>query len=273
MFFLPLAAFLFQDVKPVHPAPDAVVATIDGAPITAAEIDPYLWDRYSRAVIDEMVGHRLIAAEAKRKGVSASDAEVKALVDQQIASIKANIPPGQTLETFLQSPEVGGLGRLNLVARSSILVDKLAGLEFKPDGYVKVATMVFRTTGDTTDALSKAIKSADAAYASLQAGKAWETVLRQYEKDPRIVANGGLVGWKAEGAFPASVQTSFASLKPLGYTKPTQTPNGIQIFRILARGAASSPTDLAELKAQYVASARASVMARLRSAAKVEVKK
>lgn len=272
MFPLTLAAFLFQDAKPVHPAPDAVVATIDGAPITAAEIDPYLWERYSRAVIDEMVGHRLIAAEAKRKAVTATDAEVKALVDQQIASVKANLPPGETLESVLRSPAVGGMGRLELVARSSILVDKLAGLDFKPDGYVKVATIVFPTNGDTTDALTKAIKNADTAYASLGAGKSWETVLRQYEKDDRVVKSGGLIGWKAEGAFPASVQASFATLKPLGYTKPTQTPNGIQIFRILARGASSSSTDLAELKAQYVAGARAGVVARLRAAAKVEVK-
>lgn len=256
---------------PAKPASDAVIATVDGAAITAAEIEPYLWAWKAREVARELADHRMIAAEAQRKGIAVTDAEVKAKIDEQLAQVKSSLPEGQTLEQFLQS-RGADMSRIALAARSAILVDRLAEKEFKPEGYMKVSTLVFRTTGDTTDALSKAIKSADGAYASLQAGKPWDTVLRTYEKDPRILSNGGLVGWKSVDAFPESVRAQLATLKPMGFTKPTQTQNGIQIFRLNARGGAASPTDLAELKSQYVQGARQTIVPKLRQTAKIEIK-
>ena len=274
MLALPIAALAlaFQGLTPpVHPAPTAVVATIDGAPLTAGEVDPYLWDWRSRAVIDELVNHRIVAAEASRKNVTATDAEVKAKMDEQLADIATRVPAGGSVESFVQA-QLGGMSHLALVARSSVLVDKLAELEFKPETYVKVATMVFRTADDSTTSLGKAIKSADSAYAALQAGKPWNAVLRQYETNPTALERNGEIGWRAVPVFPEAIRTGLATLKPLGYTKPTQTPSGIQIFRLLARGGTATPGELAELRRQYLEGSRASLVARLRAAAKVEVK-
>ncbi len=256
---------------PPRPAPDVVVATVDGAPITAADVEAYLWAWKSREVVSEIANHRMIAAEAARLKLEATDAEVKAKIDEQLAALKGNLPQGQTMEAYLQE-KIGGMSHLALIARSAILVEKIAGAEFKPEKYVKVSTIMFRTTGDTTDALSKAIKKADAAYASLQAGKPWADVVRLYEEDARIVANQGLVGWKAYDAFPESVRAQLATLKPMGYTKPTQTQYGIQIFRLNTRGNEATPIELGDLKSQYILGSRQNVVQRLRDKAKIEIK-
>jgi parvulin-like peptidyl-prolyl isomerase len=261
----------FQEAPPPRPAPDTVVATVGGAPITAGEIEPYLWAWKSKEVIRDLAGHRAIAAEAARLGITASSDEVKKRIADQIERIRGQLQPGQSIDDVINGA-VGGPSRLALVARSSILVDKIAESEFKPDGYVKVATLLFRTNGGTTDELSKAIKSADSAYASLQQGKPWADVLRLYEKNPQVVQNGGLIGWKAYSVFPETVRTQLGTLKLMGVTKPVQTEIGIQIFRLLARGATANPTELADLKSQYVQGARQGIVERIRQQNKVEIK-
>ncbi|RYG16115.1 hypothetical protein EON82_25410, partial [bacterium] len=171
-----IAMGTFQEAPPPKPANDAVVATVGGAPLTAGEIEPYLWAWKSKEVIRDLAGHRAIAAEAAKRGIAVTADEVQARIQDQIQRIKAQLPPGQSVDDVING-SVGGPSRLGLVARSSLLVDKIAETEFKPDGYVKVATLLFRTNGGTTDELSKAIRSADNAYASLQNGKPWADVL------------------------------------------------------------------------------------------------
>ncbi len=273
---LTLAALLslgyYQAAPPPKPAPETVLATVGGTPITAAEVEPYLWAWRAKDVARELTGHKMIAMEAARRNITVTEAEVQKRVEDQINGIRAQIQPGQTLEDMINGPQIGGPSRLTLIARSSLLVDKIAEAGFKPDGYIKVATLVFKTTGDSTDALAKAIRSADQAYASLQNGKPWQDVLRVYEKDARIVDTGGLVGWKSYDAFPESLRGQFGTLKLMGVTKPIQTTNGIQIFRLLARGASATPLELNDLKTLYVQGARAKIVEQLRQTTKVEIK-
>jgi parvulin-like peptidyl-prolyl isomerase len=273
---LTIAAMLslgyYQATPPPKPAPETVMATVGGTPITAGEVEPYLWAWRGKEIAKELTGHKMIAIEAARRNITLSEAEVQKRVEDQLNGLRAQLQPGQTLDDVVNGPQVGGPSRLSLIARSSLLVDKIAEADFKPDGYVKVATLIFRTTGDSTDALSKAIRSADQAYASLQTGKPWQDVLRVYEKEPRIVENGGLIGWKAYDVFPESVRTQLGTLKLMGVTKPIQTEFGIQIFRILARGASATPAELTDLKTLYIQGSRNKVVEKMKQTIKVEMK-
>ena len=270
---IPIAILaLFQAViPPAKPAPDAVLATLDGAPITAAEIEPYLWSWKVRDVLREYADHRMILEAATKRGLVATEGEIKAKLDAQLAAASAGVPAGQTLDDYLQGRGLN-VPHLTILSRSAVLLDKIAESEFKPEGYVKVQTLVFPTGGDTTDALSKAIRKDDLAYAALGSGKPWATVLASNVADPNVVRNEGLIGWKSLDLFPESVRTAFAALKPGGYTRPTQTSNGIQIFRLVARGGEATPEEAAALKRQYVEGSRAVILQRLRAAAKVEIK-
>jgi len=267
-----LALGYYQATPPPKPAADAVLATVGGAPITAAEVEPYLWAWKAKEVAKELTGHKMIALEAKKRNITVTEAEIQKRVEDQINGIRAQLQPGQSLDEVINGAQVGGGSRLSLIARSSLLIDKMAEADFKADTYIKVATLLFKTTGDSTDVLAKAIRSADQAYASLQAGKNWQDVMRTYEKDPRIVNNNGLVGWKSYDAFPESIRPQLASVKLMGVTKPIQTPNGIQIFRVLSRGVTATPTELADLKTLYVQGSRNAIVQRIRQATPVELK-
>lgn len=267
-----LALGYYQAAPPPKPAPDTVMAVVGGSPITAAEIEPYLWAWRAKDVVTEMTGHKMIALEAAKRNITVTEAEVQKRVEEQINGIRAQLQPGQSLDEVVNGAKIGGGSRLSLIARSSLLVDKMAEADFKPDGYIKVATLLIRTNGDGTDAIGKAIRQADQAYASLKAGKQWQDVLRVYEKEPRIVANGGLVGWKSYDAFPESIRGELSTLKLMGVTKPIQTANGIQIFRLLARGASANPAELTDLKLLYVQGSRNAIVERIRQATKVEIK-
>ena len=270
-FPLFLFALLQGAATPPKPLPDAVLATLDGAPITAAEIEPYLWAWKTRDVVREVADHRMVLEAATKRGVGASDAEVKARLQLQLTAIASNLPPGQTVEAYLEGRGLN-VPHLAVLSRSAVLLDKIAEGEFKPSGYVRVQTIVVPTKGDTTDALSGAIRKADLAYAALQAGKPWEAVLKANGADPSVAETGGLLGWKSLDLFPESVRAAFATMRPLGYTKPTQTPNGIQIFRLVARGEAATPAEAADLKRQFVEGYRAVILQRIRSEARIEIK-
>ncbi len=252
---------------PPKPAGDTVLAIVDGAPITAAEAEPYLWAWKARDTLNDLVVLKIVDAEAARKNLTVSDAEVRARMDQQLAAIKTQLQPGQTVESAVAA-QPGGMSRLALSVHIFVLLNKIADSEFQPTQFVKVAAISFPTGAGTTDALSKAIKGADAAYAKLLAGRPWDDVA----KANAAVAQSGVMGWRAVEIFPENVRAGLAATKPMGYTKPTQVGNGIQIFRLLARGQDAPPTEIAELKGQYTNSALPNILKRLRDKAKVEIK-
>ena len=263
---------LFQaPIPPARPAPDAVLATVGGKPVTAAEIEPYLWAWKAREVVREVADARAIVEAAAAEGVTATDAEVQARVDATLATVRASLQPGQTIEQFLAS-RGADLSRVALSARTAVLLDKISERDFRPEGFFRTETLLFRTVGDTTDALRGAIRAADAAYAALAAGKPWAEVVRLNTEVVGALGVTTPMGWKAGEVFPESVRTALATLKPGGFTKPTQTSNGIQIYRLVLRGADAKATDLADLRRQYVEGSRGAVLTRLRGAVKVEVK-
>ena len=270
---LPFAILLlFQGVlPPAKPAPDAVLATLDGKPITAAEIEPYLWSWKVRDVLREYADHRMILEAAAQRGLVATDAEVKARLDLQLAAASTGLPAGGTVEDVLQARGLN-VAHLAILSRSAVLLDKITESEYKPGGFVKFQALVVPVADGTPDALAKAQRKADLAYAALQTGKPWETVLKANEKDPNAIPAGGLVGWRSLDLFPENLRAAFGNLKPGGFSRPVQTPKGIGIFRLIARGEAATPEETATLKRQFVEKSRSVVLQRLRAATKIEIK-
>lgn len=268
--FAALALLAFQGPSlPPKPASDAVLATIDGKPLTAAEVEPYLWAWKTRETVSTLAIYRGIAAEARKRSVTVTDAEVKAKVDEQIATAKAALQPGQSLDDAVA--RYGGVPGLNLAIRNTLLLDKLAEKEFDPNGYAKLSIILFRTSDDKPPVVTAA-KNANVAYASLQAGKPWDVVEKANEKEPRLLQTNGLIGWTAISALPEGARAQLATLMPSGYTTPIQTPAGLAIFRLNLRGKDAPATELAPFKAQALDASRKAVLTRIQAASKVEFK-
>lgn len=239
------------------PDPVKIVGKVNGATIKASDLEPYLWDWHAASVLDQLIFYRLIADEATRSGIKVTDAEVEA---------KMAARPEQTRQSLQGMAKSQNF----ILTKMEILLDGLALREFSPLQFSKVSTILIQPASEQSSALAEALKKADAAYERLQKGEAWDVVLKSSVSDPRFAANAGLIGWVPNASFPPTVQTEMKALKVGAVTKPAQTRNGIQIFRLEAGGAELKGQELAALKDRFIAAARQEVFKKLQDAAKIE---
>lgn len=255
-------------IKPI-PATNQVMARVNGVEIKASDVEALLWEWRKNDVINDLVTFQIVKTAAAKAEVSATDQEVQKEVESLLAGIKQALPPGQTLEQAMEQ-EGTSPSRLFLRVKTEVLLRKLILVNFKQEGYVKVSTIVVKPTSASASDVKVALEKAEKAYARLSGGEKWDDVLLSVTEDPRARASQGQVGWRPLALFPESVQKEIASLKKGAFTKPAQTQNGIQIFRIDALGKGASAEELLELQESYVGGQRQQAMAKLRAEAKVE---
>lgn len=263
-----LALAQAQATPPVPP-PDKVLATLDGAPIKAADVEPYLWDWRGYEALEDILSYKLLANAAAKAGVSLTEAETDAAVSKQLDELKKSAPAGRSFEDSLRQQ---GFPKSRIVMRvkTELLLDKIVLKDFHPSDYIKISTIVFRPESEQMPALAATIRRADAAYDKLKKGTSWDIVLGENETAPQALKGRGSVGWRALAAFPTSVAAEMRNLTLGGITKPAQTTYGIQIFKIDGLGASAKGKDLDDLKNVFLASARPAELNKIRAEAKIE---
>lgn len=252
------------------PKPTAVLAKVGGVPVRASDIESYLWDWRAYEVVQDAVTHQMIAAEAKKQKVAATDAEIQKDLNRQLEAIRSQLKTGQTLQKAMLEQGFTR-SRLYLRVKSEVLLNKITMKSFDPKGFVKVSTIIIRARSEQTAELAVAVRRADEAYAALKSGEPWNDVLSRYTDDPSTLQSQGLLGWRDLGAFPPSVKQELQSLKPGGITKPAQTQNGIQIFRIEALGTSAEGPVMDDLKQAFLVGSRQKVLDRIRTQTPVEI--
>lgn len=251
------------------PAAGAVVARVNGVEIKAGDVESLLWDWRGFDAIQDLVSYQMIKAEAQKERVDVSDADIEARMQEGLKQMAANLPPGKTVDMALLEQGFTK-SRLYLRYRTEAYLDAIVARSFKPAELVKVATLVFRPDNDTSAAWSAAIKKADDAFARLEKGDSWEMVLKSSTNNEQILKSNGLIGWRNLSAFPAPVKTEIEGLKTKGITHPAKTENGIQIFRVEAKGSEATPDEQAEMKKTYMMANRAPLLDRLRRETSIE---
>lgn len=255
-------------IKPA-PKPDAVVATVNGVPIKAKDVDDLLWSWRGQEVIDEIVGYQMALQEAKKRKVSVSKAEVDKELNLTLEQTKKTLPQGQTLEAWMHAQ---GFTRQRLFMRvaTGLLIDKMVLQSFDAKAWVKVSTMIFRPFDASTGALSDAIGRADKAYGRLRSGEAWEAVLKSVTNEEAAIRSNGLLGWRTLDLFPETVRVTLSTATPGTVAQPIQTQSGIQIFRFELRGTNAKGEELEELKASHIQAGRGLMLQELRNKTKIE---
>jgi hypothetical protein len=260
---------LLSSVLPKPPAPDQVVARVNGEPILAREVSPYLWDWRGSEVAQDLVTYHLIMGAAKKAGIRATVPEIQKAFDARLAAMRAEAPPGSDAEEILRAKGFPK-SRLYLRVHTDLLLDGLVMRSFSPAGYVRVSTLPYRPASDGAQEISAAIERAQGAYDRLVKGGSWATELQATDADAGLKSRNGILGWRMISAFPASTRRELTTAKPGGLTKPVQAGGAIQIFRIEDLGAAAKGADLAELRTAYLASERQGFIDALRKSAKIE---
>lgn len=255
--------------QPKLPESTKVVARVSGKDITAGEVTPYLWDWRGSEAVEDMINYRLVKEHAEKVGVKVAPEVVEAELTKQIDRVKASLQPEQDLEQFIRDQGFPR-SRLYLRLHSELLLDAIVMKNFEVDRYVEVSTIIIRPRSETASDLADAIKKAEDAYDALVKGGKWEDILLKYCNEPQATASNGRLGWRLNSVFPAPVRQEFLTAKAGGYTRPAQTQNGIQIFRLDRRGRDAKGEDLEALKNQFRFDARPGMIEQLRKDAKIE---
>jgi len=257
---------------PPVPAPTAVMATVNGKPILASDIDKLMWDQFAYQATNDVILFRLIQARAATDKVSVTPAEIQATFDKQIADIKTKVPAGQEMDTFLRQQGFPK-SRLYLHIVADLLLTKIVDLKFKPSDYVSISAITIPTKTGSVDELHDATGKAQDVYNRLtKNNEDWDKVLASTNPPPQVLQNHGVYGWVQVDAFPPLTKAEVKTLKVHQFTKPVQIQNNIQIFRIDAIGSDANVTGLEDLKKKYEDNAKRTLVGELQKDAKIEFK-
>jgi foldase protein PrsA len=263
------ASDLPKELVVAPPPPTQVMATVNGVPIRAEDVQAFLLEWRAQEVVEDLINYQVVRTEAQKHTISVTDQEVTEELDRLLKQVEEQLQPGQTLaETLLAEGQTRS--RLFLRLKTEMLLRRLILRDFNQADYVKVSTMVFPAQSPQSDHVAEALKRAEEAYARLERGESWDDVLQSVTTDQRALAARGQLGWRQTTAFPETVQEQFKQIKITQVTKPAQTVNGFQIFRLEMTGRDASGDDLEELQNLFFQSMRNQKFEELRAAAKIE---
>ncbi len=251
------------------PQGEHVLARVGGKPILASEIEPLLRDWRTYEVLQDVITHRILVAESTKAKVSVSDEEIDREIASQLAQMTSQVPAGTTAQKWLLEQGFPK-SRLYLRVKTQLLLDRIAALGFDPAQFVDVATIIVPVKSQQASDVADAITRAQRAYEDLVKGASWDAVLKRVNPDPRFVESRGHIGWREISAFPEATRIEIGALGVGGVTKPVQTQNGIQIFRIQQLGRNANAETVKTLKDTFLQASRQTTLDRIRKEAKVE---
>ena len=264
----------------VKPDPkDPVVVTVNGAPITAAQVTDYAKTEARlinanrpeelkavyRDAAENLIGRQLLMQEAERRKITVPDAEVA----QRAREFQVAGESGQAVNT-------GGAPDAQLMnaVRGSMLIEKMLDDEFrahhvqptdaqikqyyeehrdlfvKDPGEVQIAHIAVKFPAKATDVEKKAAaEKIVKIYKEAQKSKDFATLAQKNSEDTQSAAKGGDLGYFRPGQLPPVVDKMvFAT--PVGHTTQIVESNlGYSFIKVTARrGESISP--LTEVKAK-----------------------
>ena len=263
------------DAKPVKPEDlPAVVARINGQEIKKEQLldqaeklrsqfqgaaQAPLNAQFYRDVLNTLVAQTLLQQEAKKEGITVSDAEV----DQQIAALRSRFPDA---EKFKQALASQGLSEERLRAEmhregavqklvaakvfSSVNITDAEAKAFydknqdkmKQPPQVHVRHILVKVDPSATDAdKQKARTKAEDLLKRAQGGEDFAKLASENSDDPGSKTQGGDLSWLPPGrTVPPFDKAAFALTKPNELSPVVETDFGYHVIQLLERKEASA---------------------------------
>ena len=262
------AAAAATAVKPVPAQLPDVVARVNGEAINRADLEEAVTevearagqpmpadqrDRVLRAVLDQLIGYRLLVQESAARKTAVPDADVEARIGQ----IRSQFPSEEIFQQQLQQRKMT-LEQLRVDTRSSMQITLMLQAEldaktavtpeqindfyvknptaFQQGERVKASHILVRVQANADPAeREKARAKAAGLLADLKAGKDFAALAKQYSDDPGSGAQGGDLGYFQRGQMvPPFEEAAFAL--PVGQTSELVTSDfGFHIIRVMDR--------------------------------------
>lgn len=256
-----------------NPAPDALIATVNGAPVRSRQVDAAfrMFRRSLRArgqtltPEDEqklkvtsfrmVITDELLTQAALKAGVKVAPAEV----DKALAEVRGRMGTPQEWEQFMKESNVSAADLRVQVERNLVNeayrkmltaskpVTEAQAREFYdrnketfkvPESVHALLILLPVIEREGAPSKTEAKRLADEARGRAAAGEDFASLARQYSQDPSA-QGGGDVGWVPRGVLiPASDQALFAL--EIGEISPVlETAKGYMVFKVLERKAES----------------------------------
>ena len=237
------------------PAPDTVVATVNGEPIRADELIQVCYDWFAATAVEELILERIIEQEARKQGVSVSNAEVEARYKQQLQNAEAQLPPGMSLDDFLKRNQFPP-SRLFARIRSQMLAEKLVERQVNLDDFVEYSQIVIRIQGNTPEQQEENTPAAEAkareAYQKILEGLDFVEAVKEYSEDPFSKDRGGKMNWQNMNFIVPDLRQKLLAMQPGEISEPFKMMGSYMIIRKERTGSQASPEEQQELREQAV---------------------
>lgn len=213
-------------------------------------------DRIYRGVLDQLIAYRLLMQESRSRKIEVPETDVEARVTQ----IKQQFPSEDVFKQTLAQQNMT-VEQLREDAKGDMRVAKMlegevnAGVavqpqdvstfyqqnpdKFKQSERVRASHILIRTP-ENADAKAKQDARAKASdvLKQVKGGKDFGELAKNYSQDPGSAANGGDLGYFAQGQMvPPFEQAAFA-LKPGDVSDVVETPFGFHIIKVADKQAA-----------------------------------
>ena len=254
------------------PAPDTVVATVNGEPIRAGELIQASYEWFAATAIEELILERVIEQEARKQGVSVSNAEVEARYKQQLQNAESQVPPGMSLDDFLKRNQFPP-SRLFARIRSQMLVEKLVERQVNLDDFVEYSQIVIRIQGNTPEQQEENTPTAEAkaqeAYQKIKEGLDFAEAVKEYSEDPFSKDRGGKMNWQNLNFIVPDLRQKLQAMQPDEISEPFKMMGSYIIIRKERTGSQASPEEQQELREQAVRLQVGEYVRQLQSKAKI----
>lgn len=239
-----------------------IVATVDGTPITSHELNSFirqstggvdptqLSDTDRKKALDLLVTDALIRSESSRLGLSASDAEVDAYINQikqqnQLDEDALNLAlkqQGLTLEGYrgqikkeiLKNQLVGRQirQRVNISPEQVQRYYEEHQEEFAQPAAIKVRHIFFALPASASEADAQhTLEKVQEAQKRLADGDDFEDVAEDLSEGPEA-SEGGLLGLMRKGQMQDEIEEVAFSLKSGEVSEPVRSAAGVHILKV-----------------------------------------
>ena len=228
-----------------------VLATVNGKPITRADLVRQMRESRGPTVLLQMIDEKLIDQAAAAQKLTATPEQLKNRMDQAEASVgsrkdlEAKLQQrGISLEQF-QQELVHDIYLAQIIRGETKTTDedvqayyKQFAKDFKRGDRVQARMMLFETR-----------ENADAVSTALGAGGDFEGLAKSFSTDPATAPNGGNMGTIERKDFNAAITDAAFAQKDGQVSKPFKVPDGWCIVQTL-KHVSGGLLPLADVKAE-----------------------